>query len=160
MADGHGGYRQPANPAPVSGPGRYSQRTDGHPAQVMSAAPDQAYGDQKAQLDAQRIAPMAGTAPMPHPAPVAPQGQGQQAAPPSAPQFPGGPFNAPSARPNEPVTAGVDIGPGPGSSVLSAPIAQQGAGTGAMTAMLQRLSATDTTGILGKLMMAAQARGA
>lgn len=29
MANGHGGYRQPTNPSPVSGPGRLSQRTDG-----------------------------------------------------------------------------------------------------------------------------------
>ncbi len=37
---GHGGYRQPTNPSPVSGPGRLSQRTDGpmH-APVPGAAP-------------------------------------------------------------------------------------------------------------------------
>ena len=29
MANGHGGYREPANPAPVSGPGALSRRTDG-----------------------------------------------------------------------------------------------------------------------------------
>lgn len=29
MANGHGGYRQPTNPSPVSGPGALSQRTDG-----------------------------------------------------------------------------------------------------------------------------------
>ena len=29
MADKWGGYRQPTNPAPVSGPGMLSQRTDG-----------------------------------------------------------------------------------------------------------------------------------
>jgi hypothetical protein len=29
MANGHGGYREPTNPAPVSGPGALSQRTDG-----------------------------------------------------------------------------------------------------------------------------------
>ena len=33
-------------------------------------------------------------------------------------------------------------------------------GTGQMTALLQRLSSTDTTGILGQLMQAAQARNA
>ena len=29
MADNRGGYQQPTNPAPVSGPGSLSQRTDG-----------------------------------------------------------------------------------------------------------------------------------
>lgn len=29
MANGHGGYREPTNPSPVSGPGALSQRTDG-----------------------------------------------------------------------------------------------------------------------------------
>ena len=29
MANGRGGYRQPSNPAPVSGPGALSKRTDG-----------------------------------------------------------------------------------------------------------------------------------
>lgn len=29
MANGHGGYRTPTNPSPVSGPGALSQRTDG-----------------------------------------------------------------------------------------------------------------------------------
>lgn len=31
MANGHGGKRKPAKPAAVSGPGKYSQRTDGFP---------------------------------------------------------------------------------------------------------------------------------
>lgn len=31
MTDGRGGYRRPTNPAPASGPGALSQRTDGGP---------------------------------------------------------------------------------------------------------------------------------
>ena len=31
----HGGKRTPGNPAPVSGPGQLSQRTDGGPQQVL-----------------------------------------------------------------------------------------------------------------------------
>ena len=36
-----GGYQQPTNPAPVSGPGALSKRTDGagQPAQYMSGLP-------------------------------------------------------------------------------------------------------------------------
>ena len=30
MAEAHGGYRQPSSPAPVSGPGALSKRTDGN----------------------------------------------------------------------------------------------------------------------------------
>jgi hypothetical protein len=152
MADGHGGYRRPANPAPVSGPGRYSKRTDGHPAQVMSAAPDQGYGDAKAQLDQQRVQPMAAQSPLPKAAQAAQQGV-------QLPAFNGASLADPTQRPGEPVTAGVDIGPGP--NTLNLPQAPMpGQGTGRMTALLQQLSATDATGILGQLMQAAQARGA
>ena len=156
MADGHGGPRTPAHPAPVSGPGKYARRTDGGPAQVLSAAPDQAYGDKTAQLNQQRIAPMAGTAPLP---PAATPASGQ-AAPPQMPAYQGTALDAPSSRPNEPVTAGVDIGPGPGAGALSFQPEQPGKGTGAMTSLLQKYAATDTTGILAQLLSAAQQRGA
>lgn len=155
MADGHGGPRTPAHPASVSGPGKYSKRTDGGPAQVMSAAPGQAYGAEKQQMNDQRVAPMGAQTPMPPAAQAAaPQG-------PSSPPYQGGAFNAPSARPGEPVTAGAATGPGPGPEALSIPQGPgAGAGTGQMTQLLQRLSATDTTGILGQLMQSAQAHGA
>lgn len=152
MAGGHGGPRTPAKPASVSGPGKYSKRTDGGPAQVLSAAPGQDYGDKKAQLDAQRVAPMGAAAPMPKAAQAA-QAQGA-----SLPQFAGPGLTDPTQRPGQPITAGTDIGPGPDSSILG--LNSPAAGTGQMTALLQRLSATDTTGILGKLMQAAQARNA
>jgi hypothetical protein len=160
MANGHGGPRTPAKPAPVSGPGALSKRTDGgpgHPTQVLSAAPDQAYGEKKAQMDAQRLAPMgAATPPPPTPQPQsAPQGGGGGA----MPQYSGAPLNAPSQRPSEPVTTGVDVGPGADSSALGI-LPNPAQGTGQMTALLQRLSSTDTTGILGQLMQAAQAKGA
>lgn len=145
----HGGYRKPSNPAPVSGPGKYSRRTDGGPAQSISAAPGQDYGDAKAQRDAQRVAPMAGKEPMP------------EGAAPVMPEFSGPGLADPTQRPGEPITHGVDIGPGGGSDVLNLPTPPNPAqGTGQMTALLQRLSATDATGILGRLMQAAQDRGA
>lgn len=161
MADGkHGGYRKPANPAPVSGPGKYSRRTDGGPAQVMSTIPDQPYGDQTQQMNEQRIAPMAGQEPLPTPAPVSAPAP-DTSAPPAASPYSGGAFNAPSTRPNEPVTTGVPIGPGPGPEVLNTPT-QQGAmrGNGAMTQLLTRYASTDTTGVLAQLLQAAQSKNA
>lgn len=90
---GKGGYQKPNNPAPVSGPGALSQRTDGGPGdrQAMRELPDAAYGEQKANLEIQGGAPMAAA-----PAPQAI------------------PLGAPSQRPDEPVTAGNPLGPGVG----------------------------------------------
>ena len=45
-----GGYRQPSNPAPVSGPGALSARTDGgagNSKQPIRRIPGQAYGEQR-----------------------------------------------------------------------------------------------------------------
>lgn len=158
MADGHGGARTPAHPASVSGPGAHSKRTDGGPGakQVMSAAPDQAYGAQTDQMNQQRVAGLGGQTPLP-PAPNVAQSAPQA---PQAPPYAGGAFNAPTNRPGEPVTAGAPIGPGPGPEALNFQPVQPGAGTGQMTQLLQKLSPTDTTGILGQLLQAAQARGA
>lgn len=149
----HGGQRTPANPAPVSGPGRLSQRTDGGPGQKLMAPTGMEYGGQSALLAQERTAPMS-----------------QQSAPPavnvpSAPAgAPGGggpavPFNAPTQRPDEPVTHGVDIGPGAGSEVM--PMATQPAfqAQGPMTQMLANLSAGDLTGNLAALYSAASVRG-
>lgn len=98
---GVGGYQAPANPAPASGPGAMSQRTDGGPAdaqaaQYVSGLP---YGEGQALMAQQQAAPMAASGMMPQSAPIVP-------------------FNAPSQRPDEPVTAGADAGPGPGMSSL------------------------------------------
>lgn len=156
MSDGHGGHRTPRNPAPASGPGRLSKRTDGGPTQKLEAPTGMAYGDHQALMAQERTAPMSQVDTV-HPAqvPAAPQGGGG-----TPPQLT--PLGAPTTRPGEPVTHGVDIGPGGGSNVLMpGPMQQsQAAGTGQMTALLQRLSPADTTGILGRLMQAAQARNA
>lgn len=155
MADQHGGYRKPTNPAPVSGPGALARRTDGGPAQVLSAAPDQGYGDMTQQMNDQRIAPMGGATPLPSVPAAEAGGQGM-------PAYSGGPFDAPSNRPNEPVTHGVPIGPGAGPEALQ--MGPVGSGiapaTGSMTKLLSSLMATDTTGVLGQLLEQAQARGA
>lgn len=103
-----GGYRQPAEPAAVSGPGALSQRTDGGPgaSQPASRLPDAKYGEQQAFQELQAAAPIAaapGT-----PAPPAPAEAGPEAVP----------FSAPTSRPDEPVTAGADAGPGAGQDAL------------------------------------------
>ena len=160
MADGHGGKRTPDHPAPVSGPGAHSRRTDGGPGakQVLSVAPDQEYGAMKQQLNDQRIAPMAGATPLP-PTPISGGGAAQA---PQSPAFSGSGFAAPSTRPDEPVTHGADAGPGAGPEAMSFPPptpTTMAPATGAMTRMLQGLAATDSTGVLAALLQNAQARG-
>jgi hypothetical protein len=102
MANGQGGYRQPNNPAPVSGPGALSQRTDGGATEGMSAPQAKqdytgfAYGQNKAVNDQQSGADLAG-----NPVPQM-----------SAPVVP---LSAPTQRPDEPVTTGINMGPGAGT---------------------------------------------
>jgi len=102
---GRGGYQKPSNPAPVSGPGSLSKRTDGGP-QARAQLPDAAYGEQKQFQADQAGAPMQG-------APAAPSpGQVEQAQTRAPIDVTG--FGAPSQRPDEPVTAGAQLGAGPG----------------------------------------------
>lgn len=97
-----GGYRKPSNPAPVSGPGALSQRTDGGPAQGAKYISGLPYGEGQATYDQQTAAPMAAAQPTPTMPEVTP-------------------LMAPSMRPDEPVTAGINIGDGPGSEVMKRP---------------------------------------
>lgn len=110
MANGHGGYRAPAHPAAVSGPGSLSKRTDGGPGsekQPIRNLPDAGYGEQAEYRSIQAGAPIQK---------VAAPGSGAPSGTPSGPLPP--PLDAPSSRPGEPITAGVDMGAGPGSDVL------------------------------------------
>jgi hypothetical protein len=77
---GVGGYQQPASPAPVSGPGRMSKRTDGGPAQKLRDLPDAQYGEAATYRDLQQQAPLAQT-PSPTAAPAAGGGGGQPVIP-------------------------------------------------------------------------------
>lgn len=99
-----GGPRTPANPAPVSGPGALSARTDGFPGQANMQLPDAAYGEQADFQDIQSGAPMAADPTM---------GGDPMGMMPSAPPPPG--LRDPSLRPNEPLTEGVPVGPGTNS---------------------------------------------
>lgn len=104
MANGqHGGYRRPQSPAPVSGVGRNARRTDGGPAKAIPPGGD--YGDRK-QLE--EVVSAAGPAARQQAA--AGGGSGQPA---GAPMRRPDVF-APTGRPNEPITSGVDAGAGPG----------------------------------------------
>ena len=106
----HGGYRRPSNPAPVSGPGAHSQRTDGR-VNVQDLA-NAKYGENANFRAIQTAAPMGG-------GPAAPTTQAAPQALPAPTQL-----TAPTQNPTQPVTAGADAGPGPGSSVLGIPSQQ------------------------------------
>lgn len=96
-----GGYRQPNNPAPVSGPGALSARTDGGATEGMSQPQQQytgfGYGENSAINGMQGEALMAG-----NPFPIADIV----------------PLGAPTERPNEPITSGINQGEGPGSEAM------------------------------------------
>lgn len=96
MANGHGGYRKPSHPAPASGPGKYSRRTDGRQPKRIASGGD--YGE-RSEMDAiQSGAPMGAT---PSSAQAAPQGL------PPVDTSSLTPLDAPSARPDEPILEGV-----------------------------------------------------
>jgi hypothetical protein len=106
----HGGTRTPRAPAPVSGPGSLSKRTDGAPSQKDYQLPNAGYGEQAQYQQLQAGAPLAAT---PGPgAAVRPRPSGG-----NRPAMPV-PFDAPTQRPDEPVTAGAALGPGPGPAAL------------------------------------------
>ena len=100
-----GGYRKPENPAPMSGPGALSQRTDGGPSQGAKYISGLPYGQGQETYNQQTAAPVAAA----EPAPAAP------ALPPMLS------LNDMTQRPDEPLTAGLDIGDGPGSEVMNLP---------------------------------------
>lgn len=111
---GRGGYREPTDPAPVSGPRGLSKRTDGGPAdrQPLRAYPAQKHGERQETVQQQRSAPMASNA-----RPVDAVGVVRQA----AQNFdfqPLPPFDRPTEFPDEPLTAGLSTGPGPGPEIL------------------------------------------
>lgn len=94
--NGHGGYRRPVRPAAVSGPGRYSRRTDGRQPKRIASGGD--YGEATEMEQIQSGAPMRQTQ-------TAAQSAGMAPAPIDPTSLT--PLNAPTARPDEPVTEGV-----------------------------------------------------
>jgi hypothetical protein len=117
----------------------YGNRTDLNTSLPVTTVPGQGYGEAAQQQAAQQTIPM-GSTPVPGataPAPQPQQAPTQQAQMPQAtmsdqmtatPQaYPGDlPFLQPTMYPNEPITSGIDSGPGPGSEAISgtpAPVA-------------------------------------
>jgi hypothetical protein len=104
-----GGYRQPGNPAPVSGPGALSKRTDGggpgnqQPVRVPTGG---SYGDATQMQKLQQSAPL-GASPGGDVAPA-----GGLALP------PGVGFGEPTQQPDVPVTDGAAMGAGAGLEAL------------------------------------------
>lgn len=105
-----GGYRQPGSPAPVSGPGALSKRTDGpqgggrQPVRVPTGGQ---YGQATQLQQLQQGAPVAAS-------PGGDQVQALQGLP--IPEGPGA--FAPSDQPDVPVTDGAASGPGAGMEAL------------------------------------------
>jgi hypothetical protein len=143
MAEGQGGYRRPSNPAPVSGPGAMSQRTDtGQGARYMAGGE---YGEGQEMMDLQTSAPMSK-------APEVRPSRGRAAQVP-APQGPGvTPLFAPTERPDEPITAGAPFGPGPGPQAQQRP-------AGRLAETLGKLAQSDDSGTLAAWARMAQGRG-
>ena len=94
-----GGYRKPNNPAPVSGPGAMSRRTDGGATEGFTQGnatyTGLPYGQNKAINQQQTQAPMAAA---------------------MLPDMPS--LEMPSMRPDEPITAGINLGAGPGREAM------------------------------------------
>ena len=101
-----GGRRTPRNPAPVSGPGQLSRRTDGGPQQTQATMTGLPYGENAEFNTMQSQAPMS----------AAGQTTGRATA--RQPRGGGGPsmvpLFSPTQRPDEPVTSGANFGPGEG----------------------------------------------
>lgn len=118
MANGHGGPRTPSSPAPVSGPGALSKRTDGGPGakQPVRDITGLPYGQGQEMQQIQKAAPMAASS-----GGTAAAALGAH----NAPRSSGVAFGAPTQQPDVPVTAGAASGPGPGPEALGLSNAQQ-----------------------------------
>jgi hypothetical protein len=121
--------------AGAAGPGKFSKRTD---------LPSTSYGEGVETKAIKDAAPMAKTAD------VRPMSRSAMGMAPSQIT----PLYAPSERPDEEVTAGVAVGPGPGPEVLGGAPAQ-----GRLSDALAQMLPYDTTGEITVLYQEALARG-
>ena len=145
MANGHGGYRRPTNPAPVSGPGRMSRRTDGGAAQTTVPMTGMGYGETADFNDIQSAAPLAA-------APAAPNARSRNKVP-AGQGAAASPLFSATQRPDEPVTAGAPVGPGPG------PAPQRPGPRTTLAQTLEVLAQFDDSGEVARLLSVARRRG-
>jgi hypothetical protein len=127
MAENRGGDRPTApqnNPANISATGGAGQSGT----QAARYIPGLPQGQGQATMNQQMAAPMAG------PNPTAPTSPFDTMVPSVTP------LTAPTERPNEPVTAGMDFGAGPGSEVLNLPAERS------LSQTLESMIEFDTTG--------------
>jgi hypothetical protein len=121
----------------VSGIGSMSQRTDlnvsQQPARYISGLPQ---GQGQATYDQQTAAPMAGTAEVPMALPEVTR------------------LTAPTERLDEPITAGVDFGPGPNSTVIKLPNTQP-----TVLNVIQQIAENDPSGDTELIFLDLQNRG-
>ena len=147
MAGEWGGKRTPSNPAPVSGPGQLSQRTDGGPQQVQADMSGMPYGENAEFNTMQSMAPMS----------ASPSARSPRASARQAKSMGGGmsatPLFAPTQRPDEPVTAGAPFGPGDG------PVVQQPAGRPNLSSLYSRMAMEDPNDDVLTLLSLAQRLG-
>ena len=125
----------------ASGPGKYAKRLDRMPANF--------YGDQKQTGEIASGAPIAST-PNTRPAPASEVKQAATSMGEVTPLF------APSQRPTEPVTSGVDLGAGAGSDAL---MMKSLYSNNKVSDALAQMLPYDTTGEIGILYQQALARG-
>ena len=128
--EGRGGYRAPSNPAAVSGPGALSKRTDGGPTQGAKYISGLPYGQGQETYSNQVAAPMAGNS----------MGASAMGNIPVEAEMPTE-LMAPTRRTMEPITSGIDIGDGPGSSSLKLPNQEPN-----ILTIMQRLAENDPSG--------------
>jgi hypothetical protein len=126
--------------AGAAGPGKFSKRTD---------LPSQYYGEGVATADIKSGASLASTRGVADNVGGRPMGAPTVSAPVTE-------LFAPSQRPEEPITAGIDRGAGPGSSALSmqSPLSQR-----KMSDILAEMIPFDNTGDIAILYQQALARG-
>lgn len=115
-----GGYQAPSNPAPVSGPGALSQRTDGNPTQGAKYISGLPYGQGGETYSNQVAAPM--------------QGSNYAVDMPTE-------LMAPTTRPTEPITTGIDIGDGAGSEIINRPSTRE-----PISVTMRKIAQFDPTG--------------
>lgn len=132
-----GGYQKPSNPAPVSGPGALSRRTDGGPTQAPRYMSGGKYGEGSALMDQQSSAPMAAA----QRAPISTSRAAMQGSEPITP------LSAPTQYPEEPLSTGMPFDPRtPGKEILASRNTAN-----SLSSTLMQIAPFDETGELTEL---------